>query len=87
MSYEWVIHLTAFLILAGYRGRGAHYRAAVSIVAALLGGICFALTFMSLLLPPNPIATTVGVVLLLAVLRCRGNVAKLLPIKKTRATT
>lgn len=76
MTYDWVVHAASFLILVSYRGEGAHYRMAVSIAAAFLTGLSLALTVYALVFPPNPAITILGVVLLLAVLRCRGNVAK-----------
>lgn len=77
MTYDWVVHAATFLILVSYKGQGAHYRMAVSIAAAALTGLSLSLTIYALVFPPNPAITVLGVLLLLAVLRCRGNVAKM----------
>lgn len=84
MTYDWLVHAATFLILVSYRGRGAHYRAFVSLAAAAMTGLSLALTVYALKFPPNPFITVGGVILLAAVLRCRGNVAKLFPAKKAR---
>lgn len=84
MTYDWTVHAATFLILASYQGHGARYRMLVSFSAFLLGGVSLALAIYALLFPPSFAVTLVGLVLLLAVLRCRGNVAKLfaLPAKE-----
>lgn len=78
MGYEWLIHLATFLILVSYKGHGARYRMAISLWAAVLTGLCLAFTMYSLIFPPPFLLSLVGAVLLVAVLRCRGNVAKLI---------
>lgn len=85
MTYDWVVHAATFLILVSYRGRGAHYRLIVSLIAAFLTGLSLALTVYTLKFPPNPFVTITALILLAALLRCRGNVAKLLPAKKPRS--
>lgn len=77
MTYEWLVHGATFLILVSYRGQGAHYRMLVSLAAAALAGLSLAAAVYSVVFTPNPVATGLGVILLVAVLRCRGNVAKL----------
>lgn len=77
MTYDWLVHAATFLILVSYQGEGARYRMAVSIAAAGLTGLCLAATVYALLMPPDPTVTIAGAILLGAVLRCRGNVAKL----------
>jgi putative effector of murein hydrolase LrgA (UPF0299 family) len=77
MGYEWTVHLLTFLILVSYRGSGARYRVVISLWAAALTGLSFALTLYSLIFPPPVALSIAGLVLLLSVLRCRGNVAKL----------
>lgn len=86
MTYDWIVHAATFLVLVSYRGRGAHYRAVVSLVAAILTGLSLALAVYALKFTPNPFVTVGGFILLAAVLRCRGNVAKLFPAKKARAS-
>jgi hypothetical protein len=78
MGYEWVIHLATFLILVSYKGHGARYRMVISLWAAALTGLSLAFTMYSLIFPPPVLLSVLGVVLLVAVLRCRGNVAKLI---------
>lgn len=78
MGYEWIIHLATFLILASYKGHGARYRLAISLWAATLTGLSFAMAMYSLIFPPPFLLSLLGVVLLVAVLRCRGNVAELI---------
>ncbi len=78
MGFEWLIHLATILVLVSYRGHGARYRASVSLLAALLAGLSAASTMYSLIFPPPFLLSLAGAVLLLAVVRCRGNVAKLL---------
>lgn len=78
MGYEWVIHFVTFLVLVGYRGQHSRYRPCISIMASALTGLCLALTFYSILFPANPWLTVLGFVLLVTVIRCRGNVAKLI---------
>jgi len=78
MGYEWVIHLATFLILVSYKGKDARYRMAISLSAAALTGLSLALTVYSIVFPPPLLLSVLGVVLLVAVLRCRGNVAKLI---------
>lgn len=78
MGYEWIVHGLTFLMLVGYRGDDARYRCWVSIVASALAGLSLAATFYTWSFPvPLPV-TALGVILFLAVARCRGNVAKLL---------
>lgn len=77
MGYEWLIHLLTFIVLVSYRGHGARYRFVISLIAATLTGLSLAFTAYSLIFPPPFLLSVVGVVLLVAVLRCRGNVAKL----------
>lgn len=77
MTFDWVIHAACFLVLVSYRGKTANYRRWVSVIAAALTGLSLALTFYALMMPPNRIVTAVGVLLLYALIRCRGNVAKL----------
>ena len=84
MTYDWIVHAATFLVLVSYRGRDAHYRAAVSLVAAVLTGLSLALAVYALKFTPNPFVTVGGFILLAVVLRCRGNVAKLFPAKKAR---
>lgn len=86
MTYDWIVHAATFLVLVSYRGRGAHYRAVVSLVAAILTGLSLALAVYALKFTPNPFVTVGGFILLAAVLRCRGNVAKLFPAKKARTS-
>ena len=87
MTYEWLVHAATFLILVSYRGRHANYRPAVSFMAASLAGLSLAAAVYALKFPPNTFATLAGFILLVAVLRCRGNAAKMLPTKKTRITS
>jgi hypothetical protein len=77
MTYDWLVHAATFLILVSYQGDDARYRMAVSVAAAGLTGLCLAATVYALLMPPEPLVTVAGSILLGAVLRCRGNVAKL----------
>lgn len=82
MGFEWAIHFSTFLILAAYRGHGARYRPAVSILAAVLAGASLALTVYSLLFPAPTLLALLGLALLVGVVRCRGNVAKMLRITR-----
>lgn len=77
MGFEWIIHLMTFLVLVSYRGHGSRYRMVVSLGAAALTGLSLACTMYSLIFPPPFLLSVVGAVLLVAVIRCRGNVAKL----------
>lgn len=86
MTYDWVVHAATFFILVSYRGRDAHYRAVVSVIAALMAGLSLALTFYALNFELNTFVTFIGLIVLTALARCRGNVAKLLPAKKPRPT-
>lgn len=78
MGYEWIVHGLTFLILVSYRGDSARYRRGVSFLAATLAGLSFAATFYTWAFPAPLPLTVAGVILFLAVARCRGNVAKLL---------
>lgn len=77
MTFDWVIHAACFLVLVAYRGSGKSYRPHISLIAATLAGLSFALFFYALTMPPNRILTAVGVLLLFGLARCRGNVAKI----------
>lgn len=80
MGYEWAIHFSTFLVLAAYRGHGATYRPAVSLLAAGLAGLSLGLAVYSLFFPAPTVTALLGLALLVGVVRCRGNVAKLLRI-------
>ncbi|ATW62256.1 hypothetical protein Psp6_00003 [Pseudomonas phage Psp6] len=93
-----VMNLCTFIIIARYYDPAARYRPLVSIVATLIAAFSFSLAIWSvyaLALPSCLCVTTsnriqemllVGMfaILLGLVVRCKGNVAKMLPLRFQR---
>lgn len=93
-----VMNLATFLIIARYYDPAARYRPWVSIVATLIAAFSFSLAVWSVyavVMPSCQCASTSGrvhemllfgmfAILLGLVVRCKGNVAKMLPMRFQR---